>query len=442
MRLLRVRYGTHLSKEQVAELVEPHQDTLELVHSWLERHGVPSSSISTSHGGGWLTIAGVPVSQADELLSASYQLYRHTRKNETEVILRTVSYALPAALHALVRTVAPTTLFTSPRMPLQTPRKRSSEEAAVMVNSTSGEFVRMLSRRDDDDSDDEEDIVRPEFLRRLYKTKGYVPAAGGQNKLGILGLQNEYPSLLDLLQFMANFRTDAVAAIFSVELINGGRYNRNQPGQEASLDIQYTAAIAYPTPQIFYSTGGLLRWTNDDGEPAPDDPYLVWLDFLLNLPDIPQTILIAYGNPEQVFPREYATSLCNLFARLGARGVSIIVSTGDEGIGRGDCKDSSGNVRFISSFPASCTCGDLSLLARSTQPQEVAHQTATVLQVPLSLVSVARRATTPRSRITSPRAASHATFRARATRTARCPPTSSTSATSMLASTSAFAVVI
>ena len=58
--LLRCRYGAHLSKEDVAKLVAPHPDTLELVHSWLVHHGVPSSSVSTSHGSGWLTLNSVP----------------------------------------------------------------------------------------------------------------------------------------------------------------------------------------------------------------------------------------------------------------------------------------------------------------------------------------------------------------------------------------------
>ena len=85
--LLLTRYGAHLSKEQVADLVAPHPDTLELVSTWLEYKGVPPSSISTSHGGGWLTVTEIPVSQANDLLGASYQLYYHTRTNDT--ILRT-----------------------------------------------------------------------------------------------------------------------------------------------------------------------------------------------------------------------------------------------------------------------------------------------------------------------------------------------------------------
>ncbi|KAH9161680.1 Pro-kumamolisin, activation domain-containing protein, partial [Lactarius sanguifluus] len=71
------KYGLHLSKEQVAEHVMPHPRSLELVNSWLNFHGVLPSSISVSHGGNWLTLTGVSVSKANDLLCASYQLYRH-----------------------------------------------------------------------------------------------------------------------------------------------------------------------------------------------------------------------------------------------------------------------------------------------------------------------------------------------------------------------------
>jgi len=373
--LLYVRYGRHLSKEQVAELVAPHKETLELVHSWLKHHGVPSSSISTSHGGGWLTITNVPVSQADELLCASYQLYRYTVTNETEVVLRTVSYAIPAALHTHVQTVAPTTHFASPRRPLQTPGKRSSEEAIVMVNATSEERVGVLSRRQGGE-------VMPPFLRALYHTENYVPAAMDWNSLGILGLRNEYPSQVDLRQFMYNFRQDALSAAFTVERVNGGEYDPGRPTTEASVDMQYAEAIAYPTPHIFYSTGGPLYWPAGTGAPGPGDAYLEWLKYLLYQPKIPATISISYANPETSLPRAYATTLCNLFAALGLRGVSVLVAAGDYGVGPGDCIDSSGNFRFIPMFPATCKCGDSSLpglaSARNTQAQEVAHQTTTI----------------------------------------------------------------
>jgi hypothetical protein len=53
--LLHFRYGAHLIKEQVAQLIAPHPDTLELVCSWLEYNSVLPPSISLTNSGGWLT---------------------------------------------------------------------------------------------------------------------------------------------------------------------------------------------------------------------------------------------------------------------------------------------------------------------------------------------------------------------------------------------------
>ncbi|KAH8980796.1 subtilisin-like protein [Lactarius akahatsu] len=340
------RYGAHLSKEQVAELVRPHPDTLELVTSWLAHHGVRPSSISTTHGGAWLTVSNVLVSQANEILGASYQLYRHAKVNDT--IIRTVSYALPDVLHAHIQAVAPTTYFTSTRTLRQTPRRRSVEAEAA--EAASGKPVTMLSSRADWDE------VTPSELRWLYKTFAYVPAAADRNTLGMFGYEKEYPSQTDLTEYMTDFRSDVQPpslATFTVELVNGGGYDPDIPGMEASVDVQYASAMAYPTPIIFYSTGGAGKWLKSSGEPLPGDIYLESLEYLLRKTNIPQTISISYGTHEWKVPREYARALCILFAQLGARGVSVLFPAGDDGVGK-DCKDGSGNVRFIADFPASC----------------------------------------------------------------------------------------
>ncbi len=307
-----------------------------------------------THGGGWLTVTGVPVSQANDLLGASYQLYRYTGTNKT--ILRTVGYMLPAALHAHVQTVVPTTYF-SPRKLQQIPRKRSREEAAAMVNATSGELVTVLSSRANDE-------VTPEILRRLYKTEAYVPTATEQNVLGIAGYKNDSPSEEDLTEFMKDYRPDTEDAKYTVELINRGIYDPDHPTIEGNLNIQYAEAMAYPTPHIYYITGGEMEWSESSWEPIPGDADLEWFEYILNKPKIPQTISISYGNDEPGLPVEYATALCDLFLQLGARGVSVLAGSGDDGVGEGDCKDEDGEVLFLPLFPATCTCGVSSLLCK------------------------------------------------------------------------------
>jgi hypothetical protein len=69
-------------------------------------------------------------------------------------------------------------------------------------------------------------------------------------------------------------------------------------------------------------------------------------------------------------PLDFATQVCNLFAQLGARGSSIMFSSGDDGVGGGTCVNNDGsNVRrFQPNFPASCpfvtTVSRLRLLPR------------------------------------------------------------------------------
>ena len=337
MLLLHYRYGAHLSKEQVAELVAPHPHTLNLINSWLEHHGVPSSSVSTSHGGGWLKLTGVPVSQANTLLGASYQLYQHAETKDR--VLCTLSYSLPAVLHGHVKTVALTTYFDLPRTLQQTLRKRTG---GALVKSASGELVKVLSSRNNDP-------VAPSFLRRLYNTEGYELDAADRdrNKLGIAAYLSGYPIQDDLAAFMRKYRSDGADATYSLVLVDDGDIP-DEPDEEVSIDTQYAEAIAYRTPHTVYTTLG-------------QGSLAIWLDYVIGLSDsdLLHTISRSYGADEQDIPEDLAIALCDLYAHLGARGVTIIFSSGDDAIGRGECKvnDGSGRVQFLPTFPASCTCG-------------------------------------------------------------------------------------
>jgi tripeptidyl-peptidase-1 len=355
--LLHFRYGAYLSKDQVSELVRPYPDTLDLVSAWLVHHGIQSSSISMTHGGAWLTVTDVLVSKADQLLGASYQLYRNARTNNT--IIRTVGYALPAVLHTHIKTVAPTTYFTSTRVM----RHRRSFGAAPAQAAT-GELVTALSSR--------AGTIEPANMHWLYKTYAYQPSATDQNRLAVVGFQGQLPCQEDLTRFMSLFVMRAQAATFTVVQVNGGGNNPNNPGIQANTDLQYAGAMAYPTPLIFYSIGGNMQFGPND-VPVAGDRYLEWYNHVLVQQNIAPTISLSFGDFEQNLPAGYAWALCDLFGRLGlglgAMSVSILVVSGSVGVGDGDCVDTQNNVRFIAEFPSSCTCGVLSPLPSTRQVQ-------------------------------------------------------------------------
>ena len=332
----------------------PHPDTSQLIIAWLKYHGIRPSSISTTHGGGWLTVTDVLVSQANQLLGASYQLYRNSKTSDT--IIRTVCYALPAVLHEHIQTVAPTTYFASKRVTRQTPHRRSLGGAPAQAQAGTGKLVSALTSRTDTDK------IGPDFLHWLYETETYEPVAIAQNKLAVLGLQDQFPSERDLSIFMERFEDPARLDTFQVTIVavNDGRTNPSDLNKQANTDIQYTAAMAFPTPLTFYSVGGDLA----------EDAFLHWFQKILDpgQPNIPQTISISYGDYEENLSWEYADNVCSLFAHLGARGISVLVASGSEGVGPDDnCQDDQGNIKYITEFPSSCTCGVLSPLPLTGQ---------------------------------------------------------------------------
>ncbi|KAF8256738.1 subtilisin-like protein [Lactarius quietus] len=327
------KYGEHLSKEQVSELVAPPTEVLDLVNAWLKHHRVRPSSISTKHGGSWLTLIGMPVSRANDLLEASYQLYHHIETNTT--VLRTLSYGLPGGLLEHVQTVVPTTHFDFPHTSLQNPLIRQGGEAVARSKEAAGELRTGLSSR--------EELVTPAILRSLYRTSSYVPTAAKYNALGVLGLLGDSPDPDDLRIFMNDYRSDATSATYLVAPVNGGVYDPSNPAMESNVNIQYAEAMAFPATHIFYSVGTTLG-----------DPLINWLNYMLDRVLVPQTISSSYGKDEYTIPPDHAIWVCNLFARLAARGASVLFASGDAGVGRGNCRFQDGHVRFLPTFPSTC----------------------------------------------------------------------------------------
>lgn len=63
----------------------------------------------------------------------------------------------------------------------------------------------------------------------------------------------------------------------------------------------------------------------------------------------------SYGESEQSVPAPYARKVCNLIGQLGTRGVSVLFSSGDTGVGSGCLSnDGKNTTKFIPIFPASC----------------------------------------------------------------------------------------
>jgi subtilase family serine protease len=106
------------------------------------------------------------------------------------------------------------------------------------------------------------------------------------------------------------------------------------------------------------ATGGSPPFIPDLLTPTDtNEPYNVWLNYILAQDNVPQVISTSYGDDEQTVPESYARRACHGFAQLGARGVSVLFSSGDFGVGsNGTCFSNTNpdQRKFLPAFPAGC----------------------------------------------------------------------------------------
>jgi tripeptidyl-peptidase-1 len=61
------RYGQYLAKQDVEDLVAPHNESVTVVDEWLLSHGIDTAAVERSPAGDWIT-ASIPVSVAETML--------------------------------------------------------------------------------------------------------------------------------------------------------------------------------------------------------------------------------------------------------------------------------------------------------------------------------------------------------------------------------------
>lgn len=177
-----IRYGKHLSKEEVEALVAPHPDSVEAVESWLEHHGInPADAHFRSAAGEWVTIR-VSVADAERMLNTKYGVYYHAASDS--YVVRTMEYSLPTELHSHVDVVSPTTYFGT----IHSMRATSFLKPQV-VTGKEDSFAAEISPLAVPASCGT--VITPACLRALYNTTNYVPKSTATNKLGITGYLGE-----------------------------------------------------------------------------------------------------------------------------------------------------------------------------------------------------------------------------------------------------------
>ncbi|EIW73993.1 subtilisin-like protein, partial [Coniophora puteana RWD-64-598 SS2] len=323
------RYGMHLSKDEVHELMAPHPETQHTASEWLAFHGLDETNAKYSSARDSMTLR-VPVGTAESMFNTSFHVYKHAESGNA--LVQTTHYSLPEVLHDHIDLVHPLVMLASAK----TLRYTAGNSAPVNPPIPS---VRTRGDSAVDPSCNTQ--ITPDCLRQLYNIGNYTSSSTIGNGIAVSAFEDEWASYTDYETFLEAYASSAAGSNFSV--------TSTKLGTEASLDVQYAFGLTRPIPATFFTIGGYpdsppdMNWTFATGT-------LDFVDFLLNQTDLPPVISTSYGEDETSFTPAQANTICQGFAALGARGVSILYSSGDYGVGY----DSQDPETFTVHFPASC----------------------------------------------------------------------------------------
>ncbi|KAI0689958.1 family S53 protease [Cytidiella melzeri] len=321
-------YGQHLTKEEVEDLVRPTQETLDVVNAWLSENKITAKSASPA--GDWLSFTAT-VSQLNEMLDTEFATFKH--EDSGALSIRTMAYSIPTDLVGHVELVHPTITFTAPssRLPVMsipmTPRAAATNLSTEAVPASCAT------------------TITPSCLQALYGIPT-TAATHTANKLGVAGFINQFANQADLKTFLTNVDpTVPPTTTFTLQTLDGGKNTQTEAdaGIEADLDTQYTIGVANGVPVTFISNGNNIK--DDVGG------FLDFAQFLAAQSAPPSVVTTSYGENEEDISRSMANSLCNVYQQLGARGVSILFSSGDGGVGG---SQSTTCTNFLATFPSGC----------------------------------------------------------------------------------------
>ncbi|KAI0828533.1 family S53 protease [Trametes gibbosa] len=324
-------YGQHLSKEQVEALVAPKPESVAAVHSWLAENGIQAST--TSPAGDWLSFS-IPVSKANTLLEAKFSVFNHTPTGKT--LIRTLAYSIPTELVGHLDLIHPTTTFAQP-----------FQQPSISFTPLKGKRdLRALNISSDAVPSSCSSTITPTCLQALYGIPN-TPATVKTNTLGVSGFIGQFANQADLRTFLTEFRPDMnPATTFSVSTLDDGENPQelSEAGIEADLDTQFTVGVATNVPTTFISVGS----QNQDGDLGG---FLDIIQALLSENSPPQVLTTSYGSNENELSSSLVKNICTAYMQLGARGTSILFSSGDGGVSGGQAQQC---TNFVPTFPSGC----------------------------------------------------------------------------------------
>jgi len=293
------KYAQYLSMDAVNEMVAPHAKHVADVTEWLNTF-YDAGARYTVKGGASTFYVEAPVTTIETMFSTTIRPIINVDTKQTHT--HATSYVIPSSVQHSID-------FISGLHQLPLPHHKRKAHSPIQGRN---DFVE----------------VTPKLIADFYNVTGVNVTRSTKNRQAIAEFQGQNYKKDDLTQFFRKF----VDPVFKTEAEDSEVYNvigdwKNNAGVEAELDVQYIMGAAPGIKTEFWGfqkmdfCGDMLRFT----------------DTIMMTHDAPHVFSISYGWQGDLGlincrARNVETIDVN-FMKIAARGISMIVSSGDSGSG-------------------------------------------------------------------------------------------------------------
>jgi len=282
------RYAQHLSLAELGEMIGAEQDDIERVERVLRAHGF--TNVQVAPVGDYVkathTIAGVEQFFQTRIGAFSFE------KSERSILRAVEAYTVPETIHDVVEFVVGMHGF-----PFRQMRAARSRAAPNLAD------------------------VTPDLLISQYQVTEAKAAVAGSSQA--------------LVEFDFNwFNPDDLQTFFEKNAPSQkGRevdtiYGTNRPdlhtGIEANLDVQYAMGMGYYVNTTVY---------DNPFNPSIFDNFLEYTQLVNSQTQPPLVHSISFGDYGGNYPNETVQRINTEFQKMGSRGISVLLASGDNGVG-------------------------------------------------------------------------------------------------------------
>ncbi|KAJ6454702.1 subtilisin-like protein [Mycena sanguinolenta] len=363
-------YGKHWSPGRVAAHFAPSTEAVHTVVSWIADSGIARDRVRVSKTKGWVLL-NATVAEAEDLLRTEYHVFEH---DSGTAHVACDEYHLPAHVTPHVELVTPTIDFTAV---VRRSGSTTSKSTHVTVGQPGAGTVNPVLKSTISGILDElqncDTHTTPNCLRALYAFVYPLPLAASKNSFAIVEYTPQAYRGDDLDMFFKNFSSGQVGSRPVLKSIDGGVVQDAQESfsfnGESNLDLEYgMTLVTEHQPVTLYQVGdpemgasfnNLLDaldgsyCTFEGGDDPTQDgdypdssgyqgawsscPFRCSNEFSAAAQDCgtitpARVISTSYGYNEADLSPFYTARQCAEYAKLGMQGVTIIYSSGDNGV--------------------------------------------------------------------------------------------------------------